>query len=298
MATVRQLADYYVARLIVQFRTQIKAQNTIAILVKQALLDTLPSQLLNAFNVDTAVGAQLDTLAKYVGVPRNIGALIAAGYFGLWNYASALDPTKFQGQWNPATDVPALPAASGANIGEWYVAQATGTSATPIAANFIVGDIIVSDGATWARQAVDNGNGFTSYDDFTVNANGIFYRYDTATRSVTDLTDESFRTVLKLQIILNANDGTLASIMALLNLYFGAAVALVDNANMSMDYYVWSTVPLTQRLLETYLPRPMGVGITVTIVSPPTPGGLSTLTTEDGFTLTTEDGTTLTTEPS
>lgn len=297
MATLRQLADYYVARLIVQFRTQPKAQNTIAILVKQALLDNLAAQLLAAFNIETAIGKQLDTLGKYIGVPRNIGALVAAGYFGFWNYGSALDLAKYQGTWDPATDAPAIPAASGGNTGNWYVASATGTSTTPIAADFIVGDIIVSDGTTWARQTTDNGNGLTSYTDFTQNPNGLFYSYSTAARSVTDLTDESYRTVLMLQIILNSNDGTLASIMDLLQLFFPQSVTLVDNADMSLDYYVYSTVPLTKAILESYLPRPMGVGITVTIVSPPVPGTDGALLTEDGFTLTTEDGTTLTIEP-
>lgn len=296
MATIRELADYYVDRLIVQFRTQQKARDTIAIVVKQPLADELPASLNAAFDIDTAVGNQLDTIAKYIGVPRNIGALIAAGYFGLWSYGNALTPTNYQGTWDPATDSPALPAASGGNTGHWYVASATGTSATPIAASWIVGNIIVSDGAAWSLSTEQNSNGFTTYADLASNANGIFYSYATAGRSVTDLTDESFRTILKLQIILNSNDGTLASIMDLLQLFFPGEVALVDNTDMSMDYYVNSSVPLTQALLLDYLPKPMGVGITVTIVSP-VPGGSGALLTEAGATLTTEDGFTITTEP-
>lgn len=297
MATIRELADYYVDRLIVQFRTQQKARDTIAILVKQPLADELPASLNAAFNIDTAVGSQLDTLAKYVGVPRNIGALIAAGYFGLWSYGNVPTPANYQGTWDPATNTPAIPAASGGNAGWWYVASATGTSTAPTARNWIVGDIILSDGVAWGSNSVTtNSNGFTTYADLSSNANGIFYSYDTAGRSVTALTDESFRTILKLQIILNSNDGTLASIMDLLQIFFPGQIALVDNTTMSMDYYVNSTVPLTQALLLGYLPKPMGVGITVTIVSP-VPGGTGSLLTEAGATITTEDGFTITTEP-
>lgn len=295
MATIRQLADYYVARLIVQFRTQLKAQDTIAILVKQAMLDNLAAQLLSAFDIDTATGKQLDTLGKYIGVPRNIGALIAAGYFGLWSYADGLDPAKYQGTWDPVTNTPTLTTASD---GDWWVASATGTSTAPLAASFIVGDVLQYSSGSWVQyDPSPNGNGLTDYTNPAINANGLFYSYDTAGRSVTDLTDESYKTILKLQIILNSNDGTLKSIMDLLDIFFPGEVSLVDNADMSLSYYVNSSVPLTQALLMAYLPKPMGVGISVTIVSP-TPGGGGALLTEDGFTLTTEDGTTLTTEPS
>lgn len=289
MATIRELADYYVDRLIVQYRDLPKARDTVAIAVKQALADTLPQQLQDAWNVDTAVGAQLDVIGKYVGVPRNIGIAVLQGYFSLWTYGSTLDPTLFQETWDPATDTPAIPAASGGNTGWWYVASADGTSSAPIVASWLVGDIIVSDGATWSKNTADNGNGLTTYNDLGSNANAIVYSYTTAQRNATDLTDVSYQTILKLQIILNSNDGTLASIMALLNDFFEGLIALTDNANMTMDYIVVSTVPLSQGLLLLFLPKPMGVGITVTIVSP-SPAGGGYLTTEGGLVLTTEDG--------
>lgn len=293
--TIRELADYYVERLIAQYRTLPKARDTVAIVVKQALADDLATQVQNAFDVDSAVGAQLDVIGKYVGVPRNIGAPNSQGFFGLWSYGSTLDPTLFQSAWEPASDSPTIPAAAGGNAGWWYVASAAGTSATPIVADWLPGDVIVSDGSAWAKQTSDNGNGLTTYADLASNMNGIFYSYSTTGRTTTDLTDESYRTVIKLKIILNTNDGTLASIVGLLKTFFPSLVFCQDGANMTMTYLVVSSVPLAKSILETYLPKPMGVGITVIIISP-APSGGDRLTTEDGFTLTTEDGSPLTTE--
>lgn len=296
MATLLTLVESnYVDRLIAQFRTQPKARATIAICVKQAIGDDLANQLLAAFNVDTAVGVQLDTIGKYVGVNRNIGANPAGTYFGLWRYASDRDPALYQGTWDPASDTPAIPAAAGGNAGWWYVASADGTSASPIVASFKSGDVIFSDGAVWAKETDDNGNGLTSYSDPAVNMNGVFYSYAIAGRTGSALTDASYRVVIKLKAILNANDGTLASIMAYLNAFFPATVFLTDNKDMTLAYLVVSTIPLSPALLAIYLPKPMGVGITVTIISP-TPSGGETLTTEDGLNLTTEDGTVITTE--
>lgn len=290
MATIRELCDFYVDRLIHQFRTLPKARDTVAICVKQALGDTLPDQLLNAFSVDTAVGPQLDTIGKYVGVPRNIGAVTPQPYFGFWSYSIALDPADYQGTWKPSTNDPALPTPSGGNSGWWYVASEDGVHG---AIDAKCGNVVVSNGSAWeVRDVTWNGNGLTTYNDLASNANGVFFSYSSYARQSSDLSDASYRVVIKLKIILNSNDGTLASIMALMNTFFPGQYALVDNRDMTLSYLILSTVPLTQALLEAYLPKPMGVGITVTIISPnpPPPGGGDRLTTEDGDVITTEDG--------
>lgn len=294
--TLREIADYYVDRLILQYRDRPKARATVAIAVKQALGDYLAGSLVTCFDVDAAVGAQLDAIGLYVGVPRNIGTALAQGYFGLWTYASALDPAEYQGTWDPASDSPTLPDPTTVP-NAWYVASAAGTSTSPyVADDFLAGDVVFSDGATWAKRTADNGNGLTTYNDPASNAAGIFYSYSTAARSATALTDASFRTVLKLRIILNSNDGTLGTIVALLKQFFGPAITVIDNKDMTMSYTVYSTVPLSRDLLLAYLPKPMGVGISVTIVSP-SPGGGDSLVTEGGDTLVTEGGDTITTEP-
>ena len=68
--TLQQLIDYYTGLLAIQYNDQPKAIATIDLLVKKAVFDQLPNQLLNAFDLETAVGVQLDAIGKYVGVVR------------------------------------------------------------------------------------------------------------------------------------------------------------------------------------------------------------------------------------
>lgn len=294
MATLQEIAEYYVDRLILQYRTKPRARATVAIAVKQALADDLASSLAAAFDLESAVGAQLDVIGKYVGVPRNVGVVAAIGYFGLWSYSSSRNPANYQGTWDPNTNSPALPDPTTVP-GDWYVARAAGDSTAPIASSWLAGDIIVSDGVAWSREDDDNGNGLTTYANPATNSAGEFYSYSSAARSVTDLTDASYRTVIKLRIAQNQSDGTLASIVAMLHQFFPSQISVIDNRDMTLAYTVLSTVPLARELLLAFLPRPMGVGITVTIVSP-SPGGGDRITTEGGDILTTEDGDALTTE--
>ena len=79
LATVVQ---FYVDRLALQYRGLPKASATIAILLKQAVADFMAEDLAEAFNLDTAVGPQLDILAKYIGVPRRSNVPGTIEYFG------------------------------------------------------------------------------------------------------------------------------------------------------------------------------------------------------------------------
>lgn len=292
--TIIDLTAYYADLLAYQFRGRPNADRTMKLLTKQAAADLFVQQLLTCFDIDQAVGKQLDVLGKYVGVNRNIGSIIPRPYFGFWDYTFTLDVAKYQGTWVPATDDPTIPAAAGGNNGWWYVASEAGTSASPIVETFAAGDVIFSNGAVWAKSTVENGNGLTDYIGIGVNANGIFYDYAFAENQNSSLTDAEYRTVIKLKIILNANDGTLKTIMDYLQTFFAGQITLIDGTNMHLTYTVLSTVALSQQLLELYLPRPMGVGITVTIISPIPPGG-DIITTEGGIEITTEDGVPITT---
>ena len=296
--TLNELTAYYASLLAYQYRAKPNASRQIQLWTKQAVADFLANQLLTCFDIDTAVGAQLDVLGKYVGVPRNIGIVVSKPHFSLWAYGSALNPALYQGTWDPASNSPMIPAADPSNDGWWYVASASGDATAPIAETFTAGDIIVSDGAAWSKNTDDNGNGLTSYGAPGSNLNAFFYSYNFASGQNSNLTDAEYRLVIKLKAILNANDGTLAGIMSYLHQFFPGTVFLTDNKDMTMAYIVYSTVPLSKELLQIYLPRPMGVGITVSIINPPTPGGEDRITTEDGDILTTEDGSPLVTEPS
>lgn len=303
--SLQSLTAHYASLLAYQYRGLPNADRQVKLWASQFLGENLVASLLLAFNLDTAIGAQLDIIGKYVGVDRNIGPAIVRPYFGLWTDAEAtLLESNYQGTWDPATNTPTLTTST---AGFWWVVSATGTSAAPIAATFQAGDVIRCLGGTSFVRYTDpaiypysantpNGNGLTDYSSPAINQNGVFYQYDFASGQNTLLTDAEYRAVIKLKIILNSCDHTLFSIQAYLLLFFGAQITVVDNTDMTMDYTVISTVPLSPELLFIFLPRPMGVGITVNTISP-IPDSGEALTTEDGFTLVTESGETIITDP-
>lgn len=68
--TDQELIDYYAKLLILQYREKPKAFATIQTLVTPVIMDQLPLAVQDAFDIDTAVGVQLDVLGKYAGVSR------------------------------------------------------------------------------------------------------------------------------------------------------------------------------------------------------------------------------------
>ena len=293
--TINDLSSYYASLLAYEYRGLPNASRQMQLWTKQAAADLFAAQLLSCFALDQAVGAQLDVLGKYVGAPRNVGVVLSRPFFSLWSSSSARNPSLYKGTWVPSTNSPAIPTAGSGNNGWWYVAYETGTSTAPIAGSWNAGDIIFSNGTVWAKETADCGNGLTTCTDLSVNLNGVFYSDAFYSGQNSDLTDNEYRTVIQLKAILNSNDGTLASIMGYLNTFFPGLISLVDNQDMTMNYYVVSTIALSKELLQIYLPRPMGVGMTITIVSPPPVGG-GHLKTEGGDILTTEDGSPIITE--
>lgn len=69
--TTQELINYYANLLILQYREKPNAYATIQSLAKLAIVDQLPLLIQDAFNVDNAVGVQLDVIGKYAGVQRN-----------------------------------------------------------------------------------------------------------------------------------------------------------------------------------------------------------------------------------
>lgn len=296
--TLRELTDYYATLLAYEYRGLPNATRQMRLYAKQAVGDLLAQSIRDAFNLNTAVGAQLDVLGKYLGTPRQLSPGLTKSYFGLWDYTSTHDPADYQGTWLPATDDPALPAASGVS-GHWYAVQVSATSTTPIAATFDPGDLIYSDGTNWVREpfTTDNGNGLTDYTDLATNALTVFLSYLDSDLSTIDLTDDQYRIVLKLQAINSTGDTTLAGIMSALKTSFGDQFQLTDNKDMTLTYQVSYLSPLPTTILAQFLPRPMAVGITVNGFTPtPPPVTASHITTEAGDWLTTEAGDSLITE--
>lgn len=72
MATSADFQEYYADLLILQYKTLPKARATIKALVKEAVSDGILLDVLDGFNIDTAVGKQLDILGKYIGLKRQV----------------------------------------------------------------------------------------------------------------------------------------------------------------------------------------------------------------------------------
>jgi hypothetical protein len=68
--TTQQLLDYYVNLLILQYKGKPRAEATVEAVVNMVLMDQLPLEVENGFNLETCVGDQLDVLGKYIGAPR------------------------------------------------------------------------------------------------------------------------------------------------------------------------------------------------------------------------------------
>ena len=290
--TLAELTDYYADLLAYEYWGLPNATRQIRLYSKQMVGDLLGQQVLTAYDIDTAIGAQLDVLGKYLGTTRTLAPGTALAYFGCWTYTSARTQANYQGTWVPSTNTPTLPAASGVT-NKWYAVQVGGTSTTPIAATWSPGDLIYSDGTTWVRvpASTDNCNGLTDYTSFPTNANALFYSYLGYNASLNNLTDAQYRVVLKLQSINNTNKMTLASIMEALWAMFGDQIKLTDNKDMTMTYQVSYLIQLPTSVLINFLPRPMGVGLTVNGFTPtPPPSTATYITTEAGDRLTTEAG--------
>lgn len=83
------ILNFYAELLIVQYKTKTKAIETVKLFVNQATCDGLAQDEADAFNLDTAIGAQLDIIGRIVGVLRNVqGLVIGRDYYSFTDYAS------------------------------------------------------------------------------------------------------------------------------------------------------------------------------------------------------------------
>ena len=90
MYDLTEIINYYVNLLIIQYHDRPKAKSEIELFVKELFADGLIFELQNAFEIDTAVGIQLDILGEYVGVDRILrGYLVNRQYFQLATYTDA-----------------------------------------------------------------------------------------------------------------------------------------------------------------------------------------------------------------
>ena len=70
MADITNIVEYYKNLLIIQYNNKQKAQSTIELLTNEFWASGIAQDVRDAYNIDTAIGEQLDILGKYIGVDR------------------------------------------------------------------------------------------------------------------------------------------------------------------------------------------------------------------------------------
>lgn len=84
------LIKYYTDLIILQYTGQPKAQATVQAIAQTLTIYEIIRAVENAYDVDTALGPQLDILGKYVGVSRTvIGTVFTRTYFGYTLYGTS-----------------------------------------------------------------------------------------------------------------------------------------------------------------------------------------------------------------
>ncbi len=90
-----ELIAYYANLLILQYRNKPNAMPTIMAIIRSLMIYDLIRQVENGYNIDDAIGVQLDVLAKYTGADRvATGVDFSRTFFGFVDYA---EPTPYTG---------------------------------------------------------------------------------------------------------------------------------------------------------------------------------------------------------
>lgn len=87
------LTTYYIDLLIIQYITKVNARQTVGVFVKESVADHISEAVRDGFDLENAVGAQLDTLAAYRGAIRTVFGLdLSRNFFHMPPYDD-VDPT-------------------------------------------------------------------------------------------------------------------------------------------------------------------------------------------------------------
>lgn len=113
MADVQSLIDYYVDTLIIQYHNKPKARATIAAFIDEILASGLLFDIRDAFNVETAIGVQLDIVGKYQDIDRFYKKQVLDGYFSFTDYDEVTPPDTKKG-FSDYTDFET-------KVGKWLV---------------------------------------------------------------------------------------------------------------------------------------------------------------------------------
>lgn len=80
------IINYYVSLLIIQYHNKPKARATIALYASVMVCNAVVLAIRDAYNLDTAVGKQLDVLGKYAGIDRYYRELSLIDFFSTPDY--------------------------------------------------------------------------------------------------------------------------------------------------------------------------------------------------------------------
>ena len=94
--TTDDLANYYKGLLIVQYASLPNALGTVEAYIRSLIQNQIVQQVQDGFNVDTAIGIQLDLLGTYRGITRHAFGLAPGNYWSLPSYSDVL-PGGFLG---------------------------------------------------------------------------------------------------------------------------------------------------------------------------------------------------------
>jgi hypothetical protein len=106
MSQNSQLVEYYKKLLIIQYNNKPKACAHMQALINSAMVYDTAVQIRDGFNIDTAIGAQLDILGIYLGSDRVVtGTFFTRDYFGYSEYGQSA-PYDFNGYIKYTDQVP------------------------------------------------------------------------------------------------------------------------------------------------------------------------------------------------
>ena len=98
---VNEIVAYYANLLIIQYNGKPNATALITLMVDELIANGILLDVRDGYNLDTAVGTQLDVLGKYIGVNRNFQADDLTNMFSLETYTES-DPT-LEDRWGFVT---------------------------------------------------------------------------------------------------------------------------------------------------------------------------------------------------
>lgn len=208
-------------------------------------------QLYQAYNLQNAVGPQLDAIGGIVGANRIL----------------PFQPVSGQ-----------IQQASPSNLETGYVVgDILGVTQAGASAGTVQVESLDGSGNVLTLAVVDQGTGYTSASGLATtggSGTGLTVTIEASGTYSSTLDDSDYRTLIQAKIAQNQWDGSIAQIYALWNsLYPGSAMTFIDNQNMTCTI-ILSTGSLSSLQLQMIengliLPRPQGVLYTYTTALEP-----------------------------